>query len=134
VLQKDLNRIRPLPGAPNITTPCRNMEFEGPARAAPFTAIGGKTGQMWPVFDGLQFSSRVAPFALRGEFAIAAEMLAHLLQARVPGGGRRARRRLRARRGGLSDQLLSAPRELRQCLLVGVGVDQPVADGEHHLL
>src|ERR1022692_44751 len=132
MLQKDLNRIRPLPGAPNITPPCRNMEFEGPARAAPFTAIGGKTGQMWPVFDalcginsfiinkhwsetqdkfvpflpggpgdpvqdwrltrrheqilllhrcfdGLQFSSRVAPFALRGEFAIAAEMLAHLL-------------------------------------------------------
>src|ERR1022692_229921 len=53
MLQKDLKRIRPLPGAPNITPPCRNMEFEGPARAAPFTAIGGKTGQMWPVFDAL---------------------------------------------------------------------------------
>src|SRR5450631_4855901 len=85
-------------------------------------------------FNRLQLFSRLAPFALRGELAIAAQVIAHLLQARVPGGRWSARRRLRARRRGLRDQLLRAPGELRQCLLVGVGVDQPVAHGQHYFL
>src|ERR1035437_8314630 len=68
------------------------------------TALGCTRRSLLPLFhcrfDGLQLSARFAPFALRGELAIALQMLAHLLQTRVPGGRRSPRRWLHARRGG----------------------------------